>query len=295
MSALLGADNVEARFAAILRGTFDQLYDGQHTGRYSWDQLFKTEKTHFGTLFEINLRREFAELIGDGQVLDFLIAGHDIDCKYSQSMGGWMLPPECFGELLLVCTANDANAEWAVGVVRAEPQFLREGLNRDRKSGLNVEGREAIRWLFRPGTLPPNVLLQIDPETRDAILSPTSGQARVNELFRRVQRMRIGRNTVATVAQQDDYMKRVRANGGARSALAAEGIVICGGDYDAQRRVASDLGLPIPAPGEFVSTRVARAVGDEPHIAELDGLMWRVAEPADPVEPAPVLPGGRRG
>ena len=44
-----------SRIAAALRRTFDMLLDGQHTGRYRWEQLYKTEKTHFGTLVEINL------------------------------------------------------------------------------------------------------------------------------------------------------------------------------------------------------------------------------------------------
>ena len=50
-------------------GALDQLYDGQRTGRYRWDQLRKTEKTHCGTLVEINMQREF--LFEDGSKLDF--------------------------------------------------------------------------------------------------------------------------------------------------------------------------------------------------------------------------------
>ncbi len=38
-----------------------------------WDQLFKTEKTHCGTLVEINLHREFK--FQDGTKLDYQIAG----------------------------------------------------------------------------------------------------------------------------------------------------------------------------------------------------------------------------
>ncbi len=47
------------------------LLDGQHTGRYRWDQLHKTEKTHFGTLVEINLQRAFG--FDDGMTMDFAI------------------------------------------------------------------------------------------------------------------------------------------------------------------------------------------------------------------------------
>jgi hypothetical protein len=282
--------DVESRVASVIRRTFDQLYDGQHTGRYAWAQLYKTEKTHYGTLVEINLRREFADLIEDGTKLDFSIDGHEIDCKYSFHIGGWMLPPECFGELLLVCTANDQDSEWSLGVVRASPQHLRGGANRDGKTGLNEEGRRAINWLYWGAMFAPNVLLQIDDETRARVLAPNSGQKRINELFRSVTGKRIGRNTIATVAQQDDYMKRVRANGGARTALASEGIVIPGGDYESHREVARRLNVVVPEPGEFVSVRVAPASSDDPYSVTLQGSLWRAAVPGDAVVLAPALP-----
>lgn len=68
------------------------LLDGQHTGRFRWDQLYKTEKAHAGTLIEINLQREFG--FGDGLEMDYRIAGIDVDCKFSQTRGAWMIPPE---------------------------------------------------------------------------------------------------------------------------------------------------------------------------------------------------------
>jgi hypothetical protein len=291
VEAITSIPDVEARFARVFRATFDQLYDGQHTGRYAWDQLYKTEKTHFGTLLEINLRRELTDVISDGTVLDFSIAGHEIDCKYSFRMGGWMLPPESFGRLLLVCNANDEKSEWAVGVVRAKPEYLRAGVNRDMKSGLNELGRHNIEWLFWGAELPPNVLLQVDDETRAAIFkNQRSGQERVNQLFRLAQRRRVSRNAVATVAQQDDFMKRVRANGGARSTLASEGIIIIGGDYESHVNVAVGLGIEVPNPGEFVSVRVAPADGDEPSAVMLDATLWRVASDEDPHIQAPILP-----
>ena len=57
---LMSHDPDGSRIARVLRRTYDMLLDGQHTGRYRWDQLYKTEKTHFGTLVEINLQRESA-------------------------------------------------------------------------------------------------------------------------------------------------------------------------------------------------------------------------------------------
>ena len=70
VAALISIDPSGARFARVFRETFDQLYDGQRTGRYKWDQLYKTEKTHYGTLIEINLQREFA--FADGNDLPLL-------------------------------------------------------------------------------------------------------------------------------------------------------------------------------------------------------------------------------
>ena len=74
----------ENRVATVLRDTLDQLYDGQRTGRYKWDQLHKTEKTHCGTLVEINMQREFQ--FADGKKLDYKIANTEVDCKYSQKL-----------------------------------------------------------------------------------------------------------------------------------------------------------------------------------------------------------------
>jgi hypothetical protein len=125
------------------------------------------------------------------------------------------------------------------------------------------------------------VLLGCDAETLVAIFAPRSGQKRVNELFRQVTGRRIGRNVIATVAQQDDFMKRVRANGGARTALRGEGYIILGGDYARHRIAARLLGLEVPAAGEIVSARVVIAAEGDPFTAELAGERWRLAASGD--------------
>ncbi|GAA2173471.1 hypothetical protein GCM10009784_07890 [Arthrobacter parietis] len=272
--------------AKVFRSTFDQLYDGQHTGRYSVEQLFKTEKTHFGTLIEINLQRELN--LADGSVLDFMIAGYEVDCKYSHT-GAWMLPIESFDQVVLVTQANDRRSVWSAGVVRASQENRRVGENRDRKTGLNVRGRSEIVWLFKDAQMQPNALLQLPPSEVYKIMSGRSGQARVNELFRRATNKRLSRNIIATVAQQDDYMKRVRYNGGSRSALRPEGYLILGGDYLNQRNLAAALGAVVPAPGELVSVRVTRADPEEG--VDIDGERWRLAVQNEQVDsPAPLLP-----
>jgi hypothetical protein len=290
-ATLMRADPDGSRAATVFRATYDQLYDGQHTGRYFWEQLYKTEKTHYGTLIEINLRREFDDVIQDGTLLDYQVAGREIDCKFSHQLGSWMLPPECFGQLLLVCTASDALSTWSMGVVRASEEYRRPGANRDGKTGLNSRGREQIAWLHRDRPLPPNVLLHLPTADIEAIFAKRSGQQRLNELFRRATNQRIGRNTVATVAQQDDYMKRVRANGGSRTALADEGYLILGGDYVSHRVIAAQIGATVPEPGEFVSFRVVLASPGYFPCVLLEGEMWRLATEDDVISnPAPLLP-----
>jgi len=156
---------------------------------------------------------------------------------------------------------------------------------------------EQIAWLHFEADLPPNVLLGLEPSTLAKVLAPRSGQARVTELMRLVTQRRIGRNTIATLAQQDDYMARLRDNGnGARTTLRREGYLIPGGDYEAHRAVARRLGVPVPAPGEIVSFRVVPCGAEASWSVELDGKHWRLARDDEQVtEPAPRLPDVRKG
>jgi hypothetical protein len=293
---LLAADPDGTITAKALRRTYDMLLDGQHTGRYRWDQLAKTEKTHFGTLAEINLQRAFK--FADGQAMDFAIGGVDVDCKFSQDPGDWMIPPEALGHLILGLWASDDIGQWSLGLIRATDEVLTKAAgNRDRKRWLSPEGRASVTWLHRKRQLPDNALLRIPPRDVDEIFGCSEhGNKRVDMLFRLATRRLISRTVVATVAQQEDYMKRVRGNGGSRSSLRPEGIVICG-HYDSHRHVAAQLRLPVPAPGsgESVSVRLARRRGHHagaPFVT-LDGAQWVAAGPDDPPERAPELPGTR--
>jgi hypothetical protein len=250
-------------------------------------------------LLEINLRREFTDVIEDGvsHHLDYRIRGHDTDCKYSQKMGHWMLPPECFGHLLLVATADDEASTWSLGVVRASDENRRQtSQNRDGKTQLSPRGRTQVAWIRLAADLAPNILLDLKNEVIAKVLAPKSGQARVNELLRLVTNRRIGRNTIATLAQQDDYMARLRDNGhGARAKLRPEGYLIPGGDYEVHRKVALRAGVAVPLPGEVVSFRVVPAAPYDSFSFELDGRLWRAAEPDEVCkEPAPKLPSTRK-
>ena len=312
---LLATDPDGSRIGAAVRTALDMLLDGQHTGRYRWEQLCKTEKTHAGTLVEIGIQRRLA--LADGDALDYSIAGTDVDCKFSHRMGRWMIPPEAVGKLVLLVQASDADGTWSAGLLRADAGALRDASNRDLKRSLSERGRAAVTWLFSRSPLQENALVRMAERDVAAVFAPRSGQQRVNELFRRAQGRRVSRTVVATVAMQDDYMKRVRAGGGARDQLRDEGIVIFG-DYAGDQALAAALGLPRPGSGEFVSARLTcrgtRAAGAWPapggaapggaaaggaaaggrRTVRLDGADWVLAGPADPPLPAPHLPRGRR-
>lgn len=283
----MGIRDFESRVAAVLRDTLDQLYDGQRTGRYRWDQLHKTEKTHCGTLVEINMQREFQ--FADGDKLDYKIANIEVDCKYSQDLAAWMIPNEARDEICLGLWADDAKAVWSAGLFRAIDELLTNRGNRDQKANLNKDGKASVQWLFQESELPPNVLLQIPEADVNHIMEPKSGAERIRRLFRTVQGQRIGRGVVATVAQQADYMKRIRGNGGARSQLREEGIIILG-QYEAHREIARQLGLPIPGKGESVSARVCASVPAVQGSVQIGESHWRVARKGEPQVVVPIVP-----
>ncbi|MCN9239284.1 NaeI family type II restriction endonuclease [Streptomyces sp. RY43-2] len=287
------------RFASVLRNTIDQLLNGEVTGRWDWKTLFKTEKTHAGTLVEINLQREFR--FDDGadvgiakHPMDYRICGIDVDCKFSQDFGGWMIPPEAMGYLCLLVWADDSKSRWSAGLFRVREEWLNTGSNRDKKLTVKAEHRNRIAWLWRDADLPENVLLHLPEATRKEILleGNRKGQRRVIELFRRVQNRHIGRGAIRTAAQQLDYMARLReGDGRARTVLRGEGIVIAG-PYSRHQEIARQIGAEVPQRGEFVSFRVAEARahhGDRPRV-KLDGKEWVLADEGDLPETAPRLP-----
>lgn len=270
------------RWAGVIRHTYDMIYNGQETGRYRWDQLMKTEKTHFGTLFEINAQREF-EFDG-GDTTDYRISGHQVDAKWSQTRGGWMLPPEVFDELALVATGSDQDSVWSLGLIRVTADVRKESSNRDKKSQLNDYGRASVHWLWENAPLRPNVLLQLSRDVVDHIFDSRYGTQRTHRLFRAAEGMIVHRNIVATVSRQLDHQKRVRYNGGSRSVLAPEGYLILSGMY--HRGLAEALDVPVPRADEYVSVRVVPS--EDSSGALIGGRRWRRARPGESVtEPAP--------
>ncbi|MEV0187218.1 NaeI family type II restriction endonuclease [Kitasatospora purpeofusca] len=297
-AALYALDPDGRRTAGVIRSTIDQLLDGRRMGRWSYEQLHKTEKTHLGTLLEINLYKNFR--LKEGDKADYLIEGIEVDCKYANALGGWEIGPELVGCLCLVITASDSakKSTWQAGLVRASEEHLRASTNRDSKRKLNAVGVRAITWLWGgENQLEPNQLLGMSDSVRTEIMDASgkhgpTGQARINKLFELFQEKIVRRVTTETVGHGlDDPMRRIRAMDGARGFLQKKGILVLG-HQELDPHVARSLGLDVPSKGQFISARVVPAPGkpDGRSVAVIGGTPWVRAREGDPVVPAPVVP-----
>ncbi|WP_169734127.1 NaeI family type II restriction endonuclease [Hamadaea tsunoensis] len=282
--ALLRLDPDGTRFAAVLRRSLDQMYDGQHTGRFSWEQMTRIEKSSLSARIELELMREFS-LVSGGRS-DLELAGIAFDVKFSRR-SDWLFSRRDSGLCLLV-TGDDGESRVSVALVRVTADILRAGGNRDGKAALSADGRAALQWLHRDVSLPENTLLHLPTRDREAILGTTPGQRRLNEFFRRVPGRPISRTVVATLVTQTDSAKRVRD---ARRALKEEGYLVLGSAYANHRGIATDLGLSLEEPGSYMSVRVVPAEdsASEP-VAVIDGRRWRLALANDPPAEAPDIP-----
>jgi hypothetical protein len=304
-------EDTRERFRWALRDSLDECLDGQRTGRWCYQHLTKTEKTYLGTAVEVNLTKEFE--IANGIDLDWRVHNVDLDCKFSKDLGGWEIPMEMYlcadhGERsgnadhpALLVWLNDDTSQWAAGLVTVTDERLRWKLtkdtqqrvrayNRDNKRKLADERASDIYWLWGglQNDLPSNLLLGLAADARSRIFADTrSGQKRVNQLFREVQQRIVGRQTILTVAQQDDAPKRARD---ARIQLRDEGIVVLG-HQDMHPKIAQALSLPVPVKGEWIAARLKRVSStDEGGAFQVDDVRWALADEADPVEEAPELP-----
>ena len=251
LKAVGGQQLFEEKLRSFFRSAIDEVIDTARTGRFTLAELEKTEKTYLGTKFEI-LLRDWLQ-VPRGVVLDLLIGGEDVDVKSTTGGGsGWMIPPEAIDQLCILLRVNEVASICAVGLARARPNYLRAGLNRDAKTSFSAAGRANIWWIALDFPYTPNFWTQIDLTLRERIMAPKGGTARLVALFENCLEMPVSRVLIASIAAQDDFMKRVRRNGGARDVLAPKGIAILYAEND--RKLMETLGITFGT-REFVSYR----------------------------------------
>lgn len=218
--------DLEAFCGQMLREALDEVIDMPRTGRFSLSQLEKTEKTYIGTKVEIVFRDGFK--LSKGDKLDLLVEGVEVDVKNTIG-SNWTIPSEAVDEVCVLLRSDDNRSCFDFGLILCRESVFNLGKNRDSKRTLSQLGRQKILWLVRNGQLPRNIFLHMDEDVRTAVLSPKGGSERLANLFRFFPHEAISRNLVECVAQQKDYMKRLRGNGGARDILAQEGMLILWG------------------------------------------------------------------
>jgi hypothetical protein len=226
--ALLAKPDLLGIVGRAIRKSFDEVIDGPRTGRYRIEQLEKTEKTYIGTKVEIVLRNELS--LERGLTLDNLIAGHEVDTKFTVG-STWTIPSEAFGQICLVVTGNDNTGQCSIGLLRMTPNVLNNGTNRDGKKSVSAWGKSQIVCLAQ-GAMPRNFMLELPDAARDAIMSAQSGKQAIGALFRNATGRIIPRSVIEQVAQQRDSLKRARE---AKAILAEEGIQVLCATYMADR------------------------------------------------------------
>jgi hypothetical protein len=231
LEAVGGRDAFVEKLRSFFRSAIDEVIDTARTDRYFLSDLEKTEKTYLGTKFEILLRDWLG--VPKGVVLDLLVGGREVDVKSTTGgASGWMIPPEAIDQLCVLLRVNEQDSTCAVGLVRARSDYLRGGQNRDAKTSFSAAGRDHIWWLVQDFSYTPNFWSLVDDETRARIMEPKGGAARLARLFASCLEMPVSRVVIASIAAQDDFMKRIRRNGGARDFLAPQGIAILYSETD---------------------------------------------------------------
>jgi Restriction endonuclease NaeI len=265
--AVKGKELFEEKLRSFFRSAIDEVIDTARTGRYFLSDLEKTEKTYLGTKFEI-LLRDWLQ-VPKGVKLDLLIGGQEVDVKSTTGgKSGWMIPLEAIGELLILLRVNEEASTCAVGLVRARQEYLRTGENRDKKTSFSAEGMRNIWWMVQDFAYTPNFWTLISKQDMTEIMSPRGGTDRLTRLFETCLETPVSRVLIASIAAQDDFMKRIRRNGGARDNLAPKGIAILYSETD--RVLMQQLGLSFGT-REFVSYKPkseaeARLLRDAGHI-----------------------------
>ncbi len=166
------ADTTGALFTASIQTALKTVLTG--FGVTSIAQLSKTEKTVLGPFVENRLRADFKLTKSENKTLDYDIGGVRIDCKFSISALGWMIPTEAHGKPCLVVSC-DGNT-FSAGLLRAYDDYLGSP-NQDGKRSVRSGAGSVVIWLYRNRILPafsPVTGVAVTPVTGVAV-TPVTG------------------------------------------------------------------------------------------------------------------------
>lgn len=244
-----GPAEFQVEMVSLIRLAIDEVIDPGRSGRFRFSELEQTEKAYIGVRTEILFRNKFSLERG---ALDVVIAGEDVDIKNTTTKS-WMIPTHSIEKPCLLIRSNVGSdpGDCSVGLVIARQSYMRPSANQDKKTSFSSAHLDKIKWMFRDQKFPPNILEGLNEEEWRSILSLSSGQKRVAALFEKIQRLPVPRQIVEGVARQQDAMKRVRINGGARDLTEPKGLFIL--SYRQQGSFIRRLGLPGADQSSFIS------------------------------------------
>ncbi len=248
VSAGGGFDAFTEMVTGLFRQAFDEVIDAPRTNRFTLAEIEKTEKTYIGTKVEILLRNFLG--MPKGKILDLSVNGVEVDIKMTTARD-WMIPRESIGRPAILMKADERTALCDVGLVVCRPDYLRTSNNQDKKGQIAAAQYVHIWWILRRQPYPKNFWEVLPLAERKAIMEAGTGKWRLAALFERIQGQPISRSQVEAIAQQDDYMKRLRKNGGARDILGPKQIAILWGSKD--RDLIERFGIGPVTSKEFVS------------------------------------------
>ncbi len=247
-----GRDALASNLARLFRQAIDEVIDTPRTRRRLIEELEKTEKTYLGTKIEI-LFRNLLQLV-KGCRLDLRVGDREVDVKFTIGTN-WTIPPEAIGEVCLLLSCSETSGSFSAGLLVARVETLNKGRNRDGKGTISKDGRNRIRWIFQDAAYPRNFWMSVSPEDARYIMDMSvSGTERIRRLFLTLAGRRIPRHIVEAVAQQKDYMKRLRRNGGARDAFERDGYLLLSGLYD--REEIRGRGLEECSRDQFICVKI---------------------------------------
>lgn len=248
LRAFGGQAGLEQWLGESIRKAVDFVVDTAESGRKLISELEKTEKTYLGTRMEILVRRRLG--VPRGRILDLLVDGEEVDVKFTLG-GTWMIPREARGRMLLLLAADEVRSRCWMGLVVANPPYLRAGENQDLKTSLSAAGWAHIRWLVRNCAYEPAFWRSVPQHVINQVFDPTlaGGTARLDRLFELLPRKPIPRQVIADVTQQLDFTRRVRENGGARDLSGKRFVILSDKANDAVQ----NLGLPPLPKGAYMS------------------------------------------
>jgi hypothetical protein len=243
LGRIQGPKQLHELLPGLIKDAVDFVLDPVKTGRTQMVELDRVEKTFIGLKIEHYLRDLLD--VPRGIKRDMQIDGVDVDIKNTVS-SNWMIPPETYRAAepcLLIATAKFDGRCW-LGLMIAREAYLNPGSNRDSKRSLSEAGKRNILWLVEGEPYPASSWDGIDMARFRELRRVQPGELRATLFFRENLSRKVHRQLIqALLHDQKDYMKRLRRNGGARGALAKEGIVLLSSTFG--KRQARERGFEL--------------------------------------------------